>query len=397
MLAFLFWLMLIVLFYSYAGYGVILYLLVAAKRALGKAGKPAVTPGYEPDVCLFVTAFNEKNYVAGKVENSFALDYPHDKVQYIWVTDGSDDGTPDMLRQYPGIEVYHQPERKGKIDAMNRGIAFVRAPIVIFSDANTRLSKNTIRDMVACFSDPRTGSVAGEKRIAGKDADNASGAGEGLYWKFESLIKRLDAELNTAVGGVGELFAIRTELFEPVEKDTLLDDFIITLRIAAKGYHIAYTPHAYAEETASLNVKEELKRKVRIAAGGVQTMFRLGYLLNPFRYGLLSWQYFSHKVLRWSVAPLFLFLFLPVNIALVASRNSWLQPSFPTIVLWVQIFCYLLVLAGWYMEHRKLKMKLFFAPYYFVAINYASVWGICRYVKGNQKVTWEKSRRAADN
>lgn len=397
MLTFLFWFMLIVLFYSYAGYGLLLYLLVVAKRIFGRKNAAFSGTDYEPEVCLFVTAFNEKQYVDRKVANSLALDYPKAKIQYIWITDGSDDGTPDLLRKYPEIEVYHQPARKGKIDAMNRGMQFVRAPIVIFSDANTRLSRNTIREMVACFSDPHTGCVAGEKRIVEKEADTASAAGEGIYWKFESLIKRLDAELNSAVGGVGELFAIRTALFEPVEKDTLLDDFIITLRIAARGYRIAYTPDAFAEETASLNVREELKRKVRIAAGGVQTMFRLGYLLNPFRYGLLSWQYFSHKVLRWSVAPLFLFLFLPVNLALVASRVSWFIPEFPTLLLWTQAFCYFLALAGWYLEHQKLKLKIFFVPYYFVAINYASLWGIARYLKGNQKVTWEKSRRAAEN
>ncbi len=199
---------------------------------------------------------------------------------------------------------------------------------------------------------------------------------------------------NLNPGFVGELFAIRTELYEPVEKDTLLDDFIISLRIAAKGYRIAYTPDAYAEETASLNVTEELKRKIRIAAGGVQTMFRLGYLLNPFKYGILSWQYFSHKVLRWSVAPLFLFLFLPVNLALVAVEESWTRLTVPSVILWIQLFCYLLALAGWFLEHRRFRMKLLFAPYYFVAINYASIRGIHRYFFGNQKVAWEKSKRA---
>ena len=392
---FLFWLLLIILFYSYAGYGMILWVLVRFKRIL-KPRKPYETPAvFEPEVTLFVTAFNEKDYIARKVDNSFSLDYPKEKVQSIWVTDGSDDGTPELLKQYPGLEVYHQPERRGKIDAMNRGMQFVRAPFVIFSDANTRLSKNTIRVMMKSFADPAIGCVAGEKRIVEKEAESASAAGEGLYWRIESRIKKMDAELNSAVGGVGELFAIRTELFQPVEKDTILDDFIISLRIASRGYRIDYTPDAWAEETASLNVKEELKRKVRIAAGGVQTMLRLGYLLNPFRYGLLSWQYFSHKVLRWSVAPVFLFLFLPVNIALVASRGAWTTLQFPTLVLWFQLFCYALAMAGWFLEHRRLRLKIFFAPYYFVAINYASIKGIIRYFKGQQKVTWEKSRRAS--
>lgn len=393
-LYFLFWLMLATLFYTFAGYGLILYVLVRIKLWLKPPENIQKTLMYEPEVCLFVTAYNEKEYVDQKVANSFSLDYPREKVQYIWITDGSDDGTPELLKKYPELEVYHEPARKGKIDAMNRGMHFVKAPIVIFSDTNTRLSFNTIRDMVACFADPEVGCVAGEKRIVEHEADNASAAGEGLYWRIESQIKKMDAILNSAIGGVGELFAIRTDLFQPVENDTLLDDFIISLRIARQGYRIAYTPQAYAEETASLNVKEELKRKIRIAAGGVQTMFRLPWLLNIFKYGLLSWQYFSHKVLRWSVAPVFLFVFLPLNIWIVVRNYLWCSSSFYVLFLWFQLLCYLMALAGWFLEHRKLRVKLFFAPYYFVAINYASVAGMVRYFRRQQKVTWEKSKRA---
>lgn len=233
-----------------------------------------------------------------------------------------------------------------------------------------------------------------KKRIIEKDADAAAGAGEGLYWKMESWIKKMDADLNSAVGAVGELFAIRTELFEDVEEDALLDDFMISLRIAQKGYHIAYTPNAYAEETASLNVKEELKRKIRIAAGGIQTIFRLKGLLNPFRFGLLTWQYFSHKVLRWTLAPVSLFLILPLNLALVWQKNAWVDFDFYAVFLYVQILCYFLATVGWYFENRKLRFKLLFIPYYFVSINYAAVRGIIRFFKGKQSVNWEKSKRA---
>jgi cellulose synthase/poly-beta-1,6-N-acetylglucosamine synthase-like glycosyltransferase len=394
MLNLLFWIMLSMLLYTYAGYGLLLFILVRIKHWLKPEPCFSGLNHFEPDVCLFVTAYNEKDYVHQKVANSFSLDYPSGKVQHLWVTDGSDDGTPEILGQYPELEVLHQPERKGKIDAMNRGMKFIRAPYVIFSDTNTILSRNAIREMVACFENPAIGCVAGEKRIIEADAENASAAGEGLYWRIESKIKEMDAELNSAVGGVGELFAIRSGLFEPVEDDTLLDDFVISLRIAGKGYRIAYTPHAYAEETASFNVKEEMKRKIRIAAGGLQTLFRLPWLLNPFRYGTLSWQYFSHKVLRWTIAPVFLFLFLPLNIAIVASRSAWLQPSVYTVVLYLQLFCYLLALTGWILENRRLRNKLLFAPYYFVAINLASIIGMVRYLFRQQKVTWEKSKRA---
>jgi len=389
-----FWVLLLVLVYTYAGYGVVLVILVRIKRAFTRPPVIHSSENFEPEVCLFVTAYNEKDYVMQKVSNSFSLDYPKEKIQYIWVTDGSDDGTPGMLSNFPQIEVYHQPERRGKIDAMNRGMQYVRTPFVIFSDSNTRLSPNTIREMMKCFSHPEVGCVAGEKRIVEQKTDTASGAGESFYWKFESGMKKLDAELNSAVGGVGELFAIRTELYEPVEKDTILDDFIISLRIAAKGYRIDYTPKAYAEETASLNVGEELKRKIRIAAGGLQTLKRLGYLLNPFRYGWLSWQFFSHKVLRWTIAPFFLFLFLPVNIWVVAENNTWLTFTFPTLVLWLQIICYLFALAGWVFESHRSRWKIFFIPYYFTAINYASIRGMMRYFRKTQQVTWEKSKRA---
>jgi cellulose synthase/poly-beta-1,6-N-acetylglucosamine synthase-like glycosyltransferase len=394
-LVIVFWVLLFILFYTYIGYALVLYLLLRVKKLLYPGQGLHTDPFYEPDVCLFVTAFNEKDYVKQKVENSFSLDYPKEKIQYLWITDGSDDGTPDLLKKYDLLEVHHLPERRGKMHAMNRGVKFVKAPLIIFSDTNTILGKNSIREIVAKFSIEKTGCVAGEKRIIEKDADAAAGAGEGFYWKLESWIKKMDAEINSAVGAVGELFAIRTELFEDVETDTLLDDFMISLRIAQKGYHIAYSPNAYAEETASLNVGEELKRKIRIAAGGIQTIFRLKSLLNPFRYGLLSWQYFSHKVLRWTLAPVSLFLILPVNLLIVWKQNSWFDFDFYTVMFYFQILCYLLAAVGWYLENKKLRFKLLFVPYYFLFINYTSIRGIFRYFKGKQSVAWEKSKRAA--
>jgi cellulose synthase/poly-beta-1,6-N-acetylglucosamine synthase-like glycosyltransferase len=393
-LSVLFWVCLVVLFYTYAGYALLLWLFVGVKKLLAQPENSPESNGYEPEICLFVTAFNEKDYVDQKVKNAFALDYPKEKIQYVWVTDGSDDGSPEMLKQIEGLEVYHQPQRRGKTHAINRGMKFVKAPIVIFSDSNTVLGKQSIREIVKCFNIPKVGCVAGEKRIVQKDAEAAAGAGEGLYWKMESWIKRKDWELNSAVGAVGELFAIRTELFEEVEPDTLLDDFIISLRIARRGYKIAYAPNAYAEETASLNVKEELKRKVRIAAGGIQTIMRLKGLLNPCKNGILSWQYFSHKVLRWAVAPPVLFLFFIINLLLVVSSVNWNWGNFYALSLYLQVLCYLMAAFGWYFENRKLRMKMLFVPYYFVMINYASVLGILRYVKGHQSVNWEKSKRA---
>jgi cellulose synthase/poly-beta-1,6-N-acetylglucosamine synthase-like glycosyltransferase len=391
----IFWILAAILFYAYAGYAVILFILVRFKR-LFYHQKSEKNREFEPDVCLFVTAYNEKDYIDKKIENTFKLDYPGDKIQYIWITDGSDDGTPDLLRRYENIEVYHLPERRGKMHAMNRGMEFVKKPFVVFSDTNTFLNKNAIREIVAKFRNPETGCVAGEKRIIGNVAEDAASAGEGLYWKYESWIKKMDSELGSAVGAVGELFAIRSELFERVEEDTILDDFIISLRIAQKGYKIAYASSAYAEEAASLNIHEELKRKIRIAAGGVQALIRLKNLLNPFRYGLLTWQYFSHKVLRWTFAPLSLFLLPLVNTILVVGQDS---PGFFNIYilfLFLQIVLYLLAIVGMVLENKRLKFKGLFLPYYFVLINIASVRGILRYLLGKQPAWWEKSERARE-
>jgi len=397
MLEILFWILFGIVVYTFAGYAILLSVLVFFKKQLG-FGRKAVgaREDFFPDVCLFVTAFNESDYVDAKVANMLSLNYPAEKIQYLWITDGSNDGTPDKIRQYPQMEVHHLDERNGKIHAMNRGMKFVKAPIVIFSDSNTILCEEAVAIIVKTFNDPKVGCIAGEKRIVTNKLDSAAGSGENLYWKFESWVKRMDSELNSTVGAVGELFAIRTSLFAEVENDTILDDFIISLRIAEKGYYIAYTPDAYAIETASVNVKEELKRKVRIAAGGLQTIVRLKELLNPFRFGWLSIQYISHKVLRWTIAPIALFSLFFVNLLILVkgSAHGGEVPLFYILFFYLQAFMYLLALVGWAMEHWKIRFKILFVPFYFTAMNYASLHGWLRFLKGRQSVNWEKSKRA---
>ncbi len=330
------------------------------------------------------------------MENSFSQEYPREKVRQVWITDGSDDGTPDFLKKYrdQGVEVYHEAQRGGKIGAMNRGMQFVKSPITIFSDGNTILGKESIQRIVRLFADPAVGCVSGEKRIFSKDKDSAAGT-EGVYWKYESKLKKWDAELYSVVGAAGELFAIRTELFQPVEKDTLLDDFIISLRIAMQGRTIQYDPEAYAIESASANVKEELKRKVRIAAGGIQSIIRLRSLLNIFKYGTLSFQYISHRVLRWTLAPLSLpvIFFLNLWFAWQAGFDNF--TNFYLILFYAEVLFYLLAVGGWYLENRKISNKVFFIPYYFFVMNYAVFAGIRRYLKGQQTVNWERAKRGS--
>ena len=390
----LFWLLLFIVFYTYLGYGLLLFIIVKFRRLTGLYKKKVPDESYEPEVTLFIAAYNEKEFVARKISNSKELDYPSEKLHIMWVTDGSDDGTPEEIRKFDEMELYHLPERSGKIGAMNRGMKFVRTPIVVFCDANTLLGKESIRRIVTLFSDPKVGCVSGEKRIMTKDKDSAAGSGEGLYWKYESTLKKWDAELYSVVGAAGELFAIRTELYREVERDTLLDDFIISLRVAMDGFTIQYDPEAYAMETASADVKEELKRKIRISAGGIQSVVRLNPLLNIFKYGTLSFQYISHRVLRWTVTPLCLLLLIPVNVFL-AINEGVTDFHLYGILLLLQVLFYISALAGWYFENKMMRVKLLFVPYYFFIMNLSVILGFNRYIKGSQSVNWERAKRSS--
>ncbi|SDS23857.1 glycosyltransferase family 2 protein [Winogradskyella sediminis] len=389
----LFWILLIIIIYTYVGYGVVLYALVKIKRLFKRKTEDTFSADEWPEVTLLIPAYNESDYVSQKMKNTMQLNYPSDKLKIVWVTDGSNDGTDARLKQYDNVELYHKDERKGKINAMNRVMPFVKTPIVIFSDANTDLGKDSIIHIVNCFKNAKVGCVSGEKRIVDKTSDAAAGAGEGLYWKYESMLKKWDAELYSAVGAAGELFAIRTELYQEVEQDTLLDDFIISLRVAQQGYTIQYNPEAYAIETASANVKEELKRKVRISAGGIQSVIRLHALLNIFKYGVLSFQYISHRVLRWTVTPLSLLLLLPIS-AILAANIGFSSLHFYSLFFWAQLLMYVCALLGWLLENNATSVKILFVPYYFFIMNLSVVLGFFRFINNNQSVNWERAKRA---
>ena len=389
----IFWIALFIVFYTYLGYGIVLYLLVKVKELFVKPIKRKLPEDSTlPEVTLFITAFNEEEVVDEKMKNSLELDYPEDKLHIVWVTDGSNDGTNEQLRtRWEGkATVLFQPERQGKTAAMNRGMKLINTPIVLFTDANTMVNQEAIREIVLAFEDTRVGCVAGEKRIAVQTRDGAAAGGEGIYWKYESTLKALDARLYSAVGAAGELFAVRRELFEEMEQDTLLDDFILSLRIAMQGYTIAYCTEAYAIESGSADMHEEEKRKVRIAAGGLQSIWRLRPLLNPFRYGILSFQYVSHRVLRWSLTPILLFLLLPLNALLLCMGASC--EIYGTILI-LQILFYILGLGGYYLSTRQIKNKLLFIPYYFLFMNVNGLKGIGYLRKKRGTGAWEKAKR----
>ena len=386
-LNFVFWASLLILFYAYIGYGILLFILVKLKRRFYKNPTSELSV-FEPEVSLVIAAYNEENYIEKKILNSLSLLYPRHKLKIIIVTDGSSDQTPHIVRQYSQATLLHQAERKGKIAAVHRTMATVKSPIVIFTDANTLLNPMAVQNIVRHFADAKVGAVAGEKQIIEKDSDTASGAGEGFYWKYESKLKTWDSELHTVVGAAGELFAIRTELYENIPQNALIEDFYLTLRIAQKGYRVIYEPGAVAVETASANVKEELKRKVRIAAGGIQSIVWLKSLLNPFKYKVLTFQYVSHRVLRWTLAPLCLVFIFVSNLLLAKFSLFFL------VVLILQLIFYAAAFFGFLLAQKSIKIKIFFIPYYFTIMNYAVFAGFLRYIKGSQSVIWEKAKRA---
>ena len=384
----IFWISIAIIIYTYVGYGLLLYFILKIK-ALVKGKRKLPEPGYAPSLTVIVAAYNEAYCIEEKIINTLALSYPADKISYIFVTDGSTDSTPDIVAKYPQIKGMHQSGRSGKIAAVHRAMQEVNSEVVVFTDANTMLNKDALLMMCRHYIDQNVGAIAGEKRVQIDETADAT-AGEGFYWKYESKLKKWDSELYSVVGAAGELFSIRTSLYTPVEPDTILDDFMISMHIALKGYRIVYEPDAYASELASANTGEELKRKIRIAAGGVQSTIRLKSLLWPFSQPVLSFEYISHRILRWIVTPYMMMLAFILNCLIVYTSG---MDNIYGLMLAGQLFFYLAAMLGWVLEQRQLKVKVFFIPYYFCLMNYAVVAGLFRYCFTEQSVLWEKAKR----
>ena len=387
----LFWICLVICIYTYVGYGVLLYLLVLLKRMVKGKPKQMELPedSQLPDVAFMVCAYNEQDVVEMKMQNIHELDYPKDKLHVVWVTDGSSDNTNEYLKAYPEVEVIYSPERRGKTAALNHGLSMVTSDITVMTDANTMVNREAIREIVRCMQDPKVACVAGEKRVMSRHEGEIAAEGEGLYWKYESALKRLDSELYSAMGAAGELNAIRTHLYERMPETALLDDFVMSMRMVEQGYKIAYTSEAYAMEYGSANLEEESKRKRRIAAGGLQSSWWLRSMMNPFKNFMVAFQFVSHRVLRWSITPIALMALIPLNVALVMMKAGTVY----TIIWILQILFYLTAFSGYLLEQHGHKNKLLYVPYYFLFMN-INVFRGMHYLKTHQGGgTWEKVKR----
>ena len=387
-----FWIALFIVFYTYIGYGILLYIIIRLKRLFRGKPQKAVLPADEdlPTMTLMICAYNEEDVVAEKMENTLALDYPKDKLRIMWVTDGSNDHTNDLLKAYPEVDIVFSPERRGKTSALKHGLRELKTRYVAFTDANTMINGGALREIARLFADPTVGCVSGEKRVAARKAGEMAAEGEGLYWKYESTLKRWDSELYSAMGAAGELYAIDPTLCREVPDEALLDDFMLSMYVVQGGKRIAYTPDAYAQEYGSANIHEESKRKRRIAAGGLQSIWWLRTMLNPLRQPLVTFQFVSHRVLRWSITPIAMVLLLLVNIALVVKGAG----MFYTVMLILQTLFYLMALAGWLQNRFGYKNKLLYTAYYFVFMNFNVFRGMA-YLKSHGKSgAWEKAKRS---
>ena len=388
----IFWLCLALVVYTYVGYGAVLYIILKVKNIFFRRETTPILPldpQLLPDVTLMICAYNEADVIEEKMQNIRALNYPQDKLCVMWVTDGSNDNSNELLQAYPEVKLVYSPERKGKAAAMQHGLQENKAEYVIFTDANTMLNADAIREIVRQFMKKNVSCVSGEKRVAARHAGQATAEGEGVYWKYESMLKRWDSELYSAMGAAGELFAVRMSHYLPAPSNALLDDFMMSMLILKDGHRIAYTSEAYATEYGSASTAEESKRKRRIAAGGLQSIWWLRSLMNPFAYPKVAFQYVSHRVLRWSITPLALFALFPLNLLLLFASGSLIYQ----LLFLLQLFFYLSALTGHILKVSGRRNKLLYIPCYFLFMNLNVFLGIGYLMSHKDSGTWEKARR----
>jgi len=389
----LFWASVACLFYAYAGYPLLLFFYTSMLQMVRdlrfiitrRERRAMIIEDELPTVSLVVAAYNEADVIADKIENALAIDYPREKLEIIIASDGSTDATNEIAASYAnrGVRLMAYAERRGKVSVINRTVPQAAHDIVVLSDATTMYEAAAIKNAVKHFRGDKVGVVVGEVIL---ESVTEEYKGESHYWRYEVMIKFMENRLGAVVGASGALCALRKELFEPVPDSTIIDDFVIPLKIAEKGYRQVYAPEARVVETTAADVQAELVRRKRIAAGDFQSIFLLWRLLNPLR-GYIALAFISHKIMRWS-APFFMAGALVANAALVR--------IYPYSVLFaLQVLFYGSAWAGWRARRRWVR-KLCSLQYYFVSMNIGLAQGFFNFVRGKQAVTWGKTHRAGE-
>jgi len=387
-----FWICIGAVAYHYIGYPLLLFvfsvmaqaksdLLYLIRRGSRRCPLPAA---YLPRVALLVSAYNEDAVIAAKVRNVLALDYPADHLEVLFGLDAPADGTAQLLKslQSERMQVYEFPVRRGKLAVISDLAGRTSAEILVFTDANTMLDRDSIRNLVRHFADSRVGAVSGEEiRLAAPGTDPG---GESLYWRYESALKVLESRLNCSLGGNGAALAVRRSLFH-LSKQSIVEDFQIPLDIRFQGHRVIYDPEAIAVEEITPSFSAQFGRRVRIGAGNYQTLFRSVEYFNP-RHGLLTFSFFSHRVLRW-FAPLLLVAAFVSSLLMVAKLDF-------ALLFVAQCVFYAMAGSGYYMKKKGGRPgALLSIPFHFCLMNVALLFGLFRYLTGKQTLTWKPTPR----
>lgn len=380
----LFYLSFLAVFYSYIGYPVLIYLF---SRIFSK---PEKYTEIFPHITVLIPAYNEEKYIAKKLDNTLEIDYPREKMQILVAADGSSDATPDIVKSYAnnGIELSYIPERNGKMAAIVRAIQFCHGEIVVFSDANNMYDLQALRKLLLPFSDSAVGASTGAKHIIedGRDLSSA----EGLYWKYESLIKASESKINSCVSSVGEILAIRREAFVAPKEKIINDDHYIILDLMRRGYRVIYVPDAHSFEYVSLTAQDEIERRTRMNAGLYQTMSLSKHLL-PFQNPLLVWQVISHKYFR-AIVPFALILLFVSNISIFFFSENGRALLFQTF-LYLQFLFYFLAGLGNFINFNGVLGKVFYIPVFLFNSNLATLKGFYKFVANKQLHVWNRVGR----
>lgn len=365
------------IFYAYLGYPISLFLLGILKK------KNVQKKPFYPDVTFIITAFNEEKRIQNKLENTLALSYPRDKLQIIVASDGSTDSTNEIAGDYKekGIELLKVTERKGKENAQKEAVKHARGDILVFSDVATQLDPGGLKEIVFNFADPSVGCVSSEDRLLGK---NGKPGGEGFYVRYEMWLRRLESSVNSLVGLSGSFFAAKKEVCQDFSSE-MQSDFRTVLNSMKLGLRGVSDPKALGYYPDVSDEKSEFDRKVRTVLRGLTVFFRHLEFLNPFRYGLFSYQYFCHKLLRWLV-PVFLFIALLTNFILATTSSLYY------ILLLCQSAFYAIAVWRWQRETAP-SNTLLKIPMYFLAVNASIFVAWWRYLRGQRVVMWTPSER----
>lgn len=379
--AIVFWCLVLLIFHVYLLYPVGIYLRAAlcpANHRMSWVDEPV------PFLTVLIPAHNEERWIARKVENALALDYPRERMQILVASDGSTDRTVEIVRRYSGqgVELAHHPQRSGKTATLNRVVPAARGEIILLTDANALLSPDAARQLVRHFRDPGVGCVSGE-RVCLHSGSPAS-EGEGLYWRYEAWIKTSESRLGSCLGGTGQVMAVRKSLFPHIP--AIGDDFYVPMKILlATGSRALFEPKARAEIPAAATLKLELERKIRSHVSLLRDMPHLAAGLNPLS-SRVWWGFLSHHVLR---------LFVPFALMAAFTLNLflWGLGRFYQSVFLAQCLAYLAAGMGLILARRQIRLRPFYVPFYFLLANFAVLLAWVRWLRGRHQYAWQRTDR----